>query len=84
MKTPNTLHVTKCSIGDCDEDALVTVPTPGDKPLGYCGGHIGQLHKVGLIQGLTETQWRAILASTQRRQGGNSNGTRNLHSGQAA
>lgn len=52
MKTANTLHVQRCCHVDsvegettrCANDALVTMPSPGDQPRGYCYNHLDDLH----------------------------------------
>ncbi len=61
MKTPNTLHVTLCHV--CRETAVVTVPTPGDQPKGYCYEHLIEYEQEGLVAQQTAKLMDAVFAS---------------------
>lgn len=48
MRGSRLLHVTKCAT--CGKDATVTIPCPGDSPIGFCLEHLTERHLAASVQ----------------------------------
>lgn len=65
MKTPNTLHETRCSKCNDGTPAIVTIPCPGDEPKGYCMEHLIE-HEIDCVnRQAADALMDAVLASLE-------------------
>jgi hypothetical protein len=63
MKTPNTLHETKCCKCEGVVLAIVTIPNPGDEPRGYCLDHLIEHEQEALANRAADELMNAVLRS---------------------